>query len=92
MKEQSEPPPNTPQIVGKVEQGRVYDVAPAEQTKGQAVLQRPIILGDLTLGSPTTFTTIGANGAATALTANPVGYLVVNVGNTSYQIPYYNMA
>jgi hypothetical protein len=56
------------------------------------VLNRPIILGDLTLGSPTTQTTIGANGAASALTANPVGYLTVNIGNTSYQIPYYTMA
>ncbi len=55
-------------------------------------LTRPIILGDLTLASPTTQTTIGANGAATALTANPVGYLTVMVGNTAYQIPYYNMA
>lgn len=56
------------------------------------VLMRPIVLGDLTFGSPTTFTTIGANGAASALTANPVGYIVFNVGNTSYQIPYYNLA
>lgn len=56
------------------------------------VLNRPIILGDLTLGNPTTLTTIGANGAATALTANPVGYLVINLGNTSVQIPYYTVA
>lgn len=57
-----------------------------------SVLTRPIILGDLTLGSPTTFTTIGANGAASALTANPVGYLTVMIGNTAYQIPYFNLA
>lgn len=56
------------------------------------ILARPIILGDLTLASPTTQTTIGSNGAATALTANPVGYLTVMVGNTPYQIPYYNIA
>jgi hypothetical protein len=56
------------------------------------ILKRPIILGDLTLASPTTFTTIGANGAATALTANPVGYLTIMVGNTAYQVPYYNLA
>lgn len=55
-------------------------------------LTRPIIIGDLTLASPTTFTTIGANGAATALTANPVGYITVMVGDTPYQIPYYNLA
>lgn len=56
------------------------------------LLKRPVILGDLTLVSPTTQTTIGSNGAATALTANPVGYLTVMIGNTAYQIPYYNMA
>lgn len=55
-------------------------------------LTRPIILGDLTLASPTTFTTIGANGAASALTAAPVGYVVVMIGNTAYQMPYYNLA
>lgn len=56
------------------------------------LLRRPIILGDITLGSPTTFTTVGANGAASALTANPVGYLVINIGDASYQIPYYTIA
>jgi len=56
------------------------------------ILTRPIILGDLTLASPTTQTTIGANGAATALTANPVGYITVMVGNSAMQIPYYNVA
>jgi hypothetical protein len=56
------------------------------------VIERPIILGDLTLASPTTFTTVGANGAATALTANPVGYVTVMIGNTAYQMPYYNLA
>lgn len=55
------------------------------------LLKRPIIVGDLTLVSPTTQTTIGANGAATALTANPVGYITVIIGNAAFQIPYYNM-
>lgn len=54
-------------------------------------LTRPIILGDLTLASPTTQTTIGANGAATAPTANPVGYVTVMIGNSPMQIPYYNI-
>ena len=62
-----------------------------EQDKSR-VLARPIILGDLTLASPNTQTTIGSNGAATALTANPVGYLTVMIGNAAYQIPFYNMA
>jgi len=57
-----------------------------------APLVRPIILGDLTLASPTTQTTIGANGSATALTANPVGYITVMIGNSPFQIPYYNIS
>lgn len=39
----------------------------------------------------TTQTGIGANGAATALTANPVGYMKVKINDTEYQIPYYNV-
>lgn len=35
-------------------------------------------------------TTVGANGAATALTANPLGYLDIDVAGTIAQIPYYN--
>lgn len=34
--------------------------------------------------------TIGANGAASALTANPVGYININVGGVPYIMPYYN--
>jgi len=41
------------------------------------------------LGS-TTATTVGAAGAATALPANPVGYLIINVAGTAMKIPYYN--
>ncbi len=60
--------------------------APAQQT---TTLTRPIILGDLTLASPTTQTTVGAAGGATALPATPTGYLTVMVGNTPYVMPYY---
>lgn len=38
----------------------------------------------------TTQTTIGANGAASALTANPLGYLIAYKGATKIIIPYYN--
>lgn len=38
-----------------------------------------------------TSTTIGANGAASALTANPVGYLKIKINGTTYQLPYYNV-
>ena len=43
----------------------------------------------LNLGS-TTQTTIGANGAASALTGNPLGYLIGYLGSTKIIIPYYN--
>ncbi len=55
-----------------------------------ATLMHPIILGDLTLASPTTQVSIGANGSATALTANPVGYLTIMIGNAPFIVPYYN--
>ena len=42
-----------------------------------------------TFGS-TTSTTVGATGAASALPANPLGYLVAHVGTTEVRIPYYN--
>jgi hypothetical protein len=38
----------------------------------------------------TTATTVGATGAATALPAQPLGYLVAYVGATPVKIPYYN--
>jgi hypothetical protein len=33
---------------------------------------------------------VGATGAASALPANPLGYLVAHVGTTEVRIPYYN--
>jgi len=56
------------------------------------ILTSPIILGDIKLGSPTTQTSVGAAGGATALPATPTGYLTIMIGNTAYQIPYYNLA
>lgn len=41
--------------------------------------------------STQTQTTIGANGAASAPTANPVGYLKIKINDTNYVIPYYNV-
>jgi hypothetical protein len=38
----------------------------------------------------TTATTVGAAGAASALPATPLGYIIVNVAGTSAKIPYYN--
>lgn len=59
-----------------------------DQGKSQ-ILPRPIILGDLTLASPTTQTTVGAAGGASALPATPTGYLTVMVGNSAVVVPYY---
>ena len=50
----------------------------------------PLGTGTIDLRVPTQ-TTIGANGAASALTANPVGYLKIKVNGTTYQLPYYNI-
>lgn len=67
--------------------------APAIQTdqsnQGSQILMRPIILGDLTLASPTTQTTVGAAGTASALPATPTGYFTLMVGNTPFVVPYY---
>lgn len=62
--------------------------APTPQQQA-TTLTRPIILGDLTLASPTTQTTVGAAGAASALPATPTGYLTVMVGNTPFVVAYY---
>lgn len=45
--------------------------------------------GTLNLGG-TTALTVGAAGAAMALPANPLGYLVAYTGTTKIKIPYYN--
>jgi hypothetical protein len=50
----------------------------------------PLGTGTIDLRVPTS-TTIGANGAASALTANPVGYIKIKVNGTTYQLPYYNI-
>ena len=41
-------------------------------------------------GTSQTSTTVGAAGGASALPANPVGYLKITVGATDYKVPYYN--
>lgn len=56
------------------------------------ILARPIVLGDLTLASPTTQTTVGAAGGASALPATPTGYVTLMIGNTPFVIPYYAVA
>lgn len=55
------------------------------------ILTTPVILGDLNLASPTTETTVGAAGGASALPATPLGYLIAIVGTTTVKIPYYNI-
>lgn len=48
-----------------------------------------LVSRELSLLNPSTRTTIGANGAASALTALPVGYIDIDIGGSNYQIPYY---
>lgn len=38
-----------------------------------------------------TQTSIGADGAATALTAHPVGYILVTISGVIFKVPYYNL-
>ena len=45
--------------------------------------------GQVAIGTSTQ-TTRGANGTATALSANPAGYLRVSISGTTYVVPYYN--
>lgn len=61
------------------------------QNDSTRLLARPIILGDLTLASPTTETTVGGAGGASALPATPLGYFFVMMGNTPVKVPYYNI-
>jgi hypothetical protein len=56
----------------------------------QDIKLNPNGTGTVDLDVPTS-ATIGANGSASALTANPVGYLKIKVNGTEYQIPYYNI-
>ena len=46
--------------------------------------------GAIAYPSNSTSTTVGAAGAASALPANPAGYIRVTVGGTLYNMPYYN--
>lgn len=55
------------------------------------ILTRPMIVGDPTFVSPTTETTVGAAGGASALPATPLGYMIIIVGNTPVKVPYYNL-
>lgn len=64
------------------------DTQDSQNNKTQ-ILTRPIILGDLTLASPTTQTTVGSAGGASALPATPTGYFTVTLGNTSFVVPFY---
>jgi len=62
-----------------------------EPDRNSPRITRPIIIGDLTLASPTTETTVGAAGGASALPATPLGYVFVMIGNTPVKIPYFNI-
>lgn len=53
------------------------------------VLTSPIILGQPVFASPTTQTTVGAAGAASALPATPSGYLQLMIGSVQYVVPFY---
>jgi len=55
------------------------------------VLNMPQINGDITLASPTTETTVGSAGSASAM-PTPVGYIIVNIGGSGpYKLAYFNV-
>lgn len=58
---------------------------------GRTTFDAPIVLGDLTLASATTETTVGAAGGGSALPATPIGYVIINIGTTPVKFPYYNL-
>lgn len=67
----------------------MYDLLLAS---GPLTLAAPAVAGaagQTVLGSGTQ-TTVGANGAASALTANPLGYLIAYRAGVKIAIPYYN--
>ena len=68
-----------------MDEKKIPDLPPTQQS----TLTRPLILGDLTLASPTTQATVGSAGTAASLPAKPTGFLKVVIGNTPYVIPYY---
>jgi len=58
---------------------------------GNATVVFGLTIGtNLTLTAPTTATTVGAAGGASALPATPVGYWVVSIAGTNRKIPFYN--
>jgi hypothetical protein len=61
----------------------------SDSSQNSQVITRPIILGNLTLASPSTQTTVGSAGAASALPATPTGYITIVIGNVPYVLPYY---
>jgi len=69
--------------------GQTTPAALAATTINTTAAAASTTASQLQLGS-TTQSTIGANGAASALTANPLGYLIAYLGSTKIVIPYYN--
>ena len=74
------------------EQQEFRDQFSAKTDSNRPKLSNPIVLGEITMGSPFIQTTVGAAGGATALPATPTGYLKIIILNTEYVIPYYAVA
>ncbi len=80
--------PTNPPEIGQKKEGDA-GIKQLQAQKPNPVITRPIILGDLTLASPTTQVTIGANGSASAM-PTPLGYILVNIGNAQVALAYFN--
>ena len=78
----------------------LFSIGDASASKPQILLDKDSNGGDIKVKPKSggrfnletaTSTTIGSNGSASALTANPVGYVKIKVNGTEYQVPYYNL-
>jgi hypothetical protein len=47
--------------------------------------------GNISLTAATTSTTVGSSGVASALPANPAGYIQISINGTPYKLPYYSV-
>lgn len=83
-------PGSTTQFTNAIAIGyRALNTASNQVVLGNASITTTILRGEVDF-TGSTRTTIGANGAASALSANPVGYIDIRVGGSNFQVPYYN--
>ena len=76
--------------IGRSSAGAAATTSTANDIALGVAAHRVTIAGTLNFAG-TTATTVGAAGAASALPANPTGYVVVMIAGTQFKMPYYAM-